>query len=326
MLLAGVFAKRRLLDLVQNFVVFEDTGGGKLVKKIAGYHQFHAVRAAIAQVVAASRPDGRPGQRGKGGVIWHTQGSGKSLTMLFYAGKVIQQAALANPTLVILTDRNDLDDQLFGTFARCHDLLRQTPVQAESRAICASCCGRQPAAWSSPPSRSSCPPPARPTRCSPSGATSSSSPTRPTAASTTFIDGFAAHLRDALPNASFIGFTGTPIELTTPTPAPCSATTSTSTTSSARSKTARPSVSTTRAASPGSQLDEAERPHLDPEFEEVTEGEERRPAEKLKSKTGRSWRRWSAREKRIALMAADLVRALRDAPGRRWTARAWSSA
>ena len=148
----GVFAPRRFLDLVRDFIVFEDDGGGRIVKKMAGYHQFHAVQVAVAETLRAAelaraaqvaqdrgryeaggKPGGKPGDR-RVGVVWHTQGSGKSLTMAFYAGRIIREPAMENPTLVVLTDRNDLDDQLFGTFSRCKDLLRQPPVQAESRA------------------------------------------------------------------------------------------------------------------------------------------------------------------------------------------------
>jgi type I restriction enzyme R subunit len=100
-----------------------------LVKKIAGYHQFHAVRAAINQVVAASRPGGTH----KGGVVWHTQGSGKSITMTCFAARVMQDAAMENPTIVVITDRNDLDGQLFGVFSLAQDLLREQPVQAHTR-------------------------------------------------------------------------------------------------------------------------------------------------------------------------------------------------
>ena len=151
-MLEGVFEKRRFLDLVRHFIVFEDEGGGKLTKKMAGYHQFHAVNVAVEETLRAARramehraadtlghyksghqPGGESGDR-RVGVVWHTQGSGKSLTMAFYAGRVILHPAMANPTIVLLTDRNDLDDQLFGTFARCHDLLRQSPMQAADRA------------------------------------------------------------------------------------------------------------------------------------------------------------------------------------------------
>ncbi len=136
--LEGVFEKSRFLNLVRHFIVFEDSssngGGGKLIKKMAGYHQFHAVNVAVEETLRATqahkaaempgryeaggKPGGAPGDR-RVGVVWHTQGSGKSLTMAFYAGRMVLHPAMENPTLVVLTDRNDLDDQLFGTFARC---------------------------------------------------------------------------------------------------------------------------------------------------------------------------------------------------------------
>jgi type I restriction enzyme R subunit len=130
-LVRGVLAPAYLLDYLRYFVLFEDDG--TLVKKIAGYHQFHAVRAAITQVIAASRPDGAPSLRGKGGVVWHTQGSGKSITMTCFAARVMQEPLMANPTIVVITDRNDLDGQLFGVFSLAQDLLREQPVQAGSR-------------------------------------------------------------------------------------------------------------------------------------------------------------------------------------------------
>ncbi|WP_374493230.1 type I restriction endonuclease subunit R [Brachymonas sp.] len=126
-LVRGLLAPASLLEYLRYFVLFEDDGG--LVKKIAGYHQFHAVRAAIEHVVAASRPGGSH----KGGVVWHTQGSGKSITMTCFAARVMQEPAMQNPTIVVLTDRNDLDGQLFGVFSLAQDLLREQPVQAHTR-------------------------------------------------------------------------------------------------------------------------------------------------------------------------------------------------
>jgi type I restriction enzyme R subunit len=123
----GVFDKRRLLDLVKDFIVFGDTGSG-VIKILAGYHQYHAVRRAVERTLQATGPAGDR----RVGVIWHTQGSGKSLLMAFYAGQIIKHPSMENPTIVVITDRNDLDDQLFGTFSMCKDLLRQTPQQAES--------------------------------------------------------------------------------------------------------------------------------------------------------------------------------------------------
>ena len=153
MLIRGVFERQRFLDLLHHFIVFEeDPDTGALHKIIAGYHQFHAVNAAVEETVRASgmteiggvlREDagtywagrmhgGKPGDR-RAGVVWHTQGSGKSFSMLFFAARVVRHPAMQNPTLVVLTDRNDLDDQLFGQFQRCADILGQTPVQASGR-------------------------------------------------------------------------------------------------------------------------------------------------------------------------------------------------
>src|SRR6202521_528138 len=126
--LKGVFDRRRFLDLIKDFIVFGDTGSD-VSKILAGYHQFHAVRHAVSRTLAATAPGGDR----KAGVIWHTQGSGKSLLMAFYSGQIIKHPEMENPTLIVLTDRNDLDDQLFGTFSMCKDLLRQTPQQAGDR-------------------------------------------------------------------------------------------------------------------------------------------------------------------------------------------------
>lgn len=126
-LVRGVLAPDYLLDFLRFFVLFEDDG--TLIKKIAGYHQFHAVRFAINEVVAASRPGGNH----KGGVVWHTQGSGKSITMTCFAARVMREVAMENPTIVVITDRNDLDGQLFGVFSLSQDLLREQPVQGETR-------------------------------------------------------------------------------------------------------------------------------------------------------------------------------------------------
>ena len=149
-LIEGVFEPGRFLDLLRHFTVFGESPSG-LIKIIAGYHQFHAVKKAVISTLRASRPAAlpevaeaaaayrlsggkhQPPGDHKAGVIWHTQGSGKSLLMAFYAGLLVFDARTANPTLVVLTDRNDLDDQLFATFAQCRDLLRQTPVQAQDR-------------------------------------------------------------------------------------------------------------------------------------------------------------------------------------------------
>lgn len=124
----GFFDRELFLDYIRFFVLFE-TDGEKTIKKIAGYHQFHAVREAVHATIAAANPAGDK----KAGVVWHTQGSGKSISMCCYAGKLLQQPALQNPTLLIVTDRNDLDGQLFETFSNAQELLKQTPVQANNR-------------------------------------------------------------------------------------------------------------------------------------------------------------------------------------------------
>ena len=130
-LIRGVLAPEILLDYLRYCVLFEDDG--RLVKKVAGYHQYHAVRAAIARVLEAANKDAAATVRGKGGVVWHTQGSGKSITMTCFAARVMQEPQLQNPTIVVITDRNDLDGQLFGVFSLAQDLLREQPVQAHTR-------------------------------------------------------------------------------------------------------------------------------------------------------------------------------------------------
>ena len=230
-LLEGVCDRERLLALIRDFVVFEDDGSGVLVKKMAGYHQFHAVRVAVDETLRAARfdPDQRireatgryaaghqpGGSRGdrRIGVVWHTQGAGKSLSMAFYAGVIAREPAMENPTIVVLTDRNDLDDQLFGTFALCQDLLGQPPAQAESRADL-----RKKLSVASggvvfttiqkfyPEDRGDTHPSLSERRNIVVIADEAHR------SQYDFIDGFARHMRDALPNASFVGFTGTPIE------------------------------------------------------------------------------------------------------------------
>jgi type I restriction enzyme R subunit len=302
-LIRGVFEPRRFLDLVRYFVVFEDDGS-EVVKKIAGYHQFHAVARAVDATIDASRPTGNR----RVGVVWHTQGSGKSLTMAFYAGRLVLHPGMDNPTLVVLTDRNDLDDQLFGTFARCHELIRQVPAQAENRAqlrellkVAAGGVVFTTIQKFSPESRGEQFPVLSERRNIVVIADEAHR------SQYDFLDGFARHMRDALPNASFIGFTGTPIE--------------------SMDKNTRAVFGEyisvydiQRAVEDGAtvpiyyesrlaklQLKEDERPHVDEAFDELTEGEELEGKEKLKSK-------WSAlealvgTERRLGLVADDLVR------------------
>lgn len=326
-LLYGVFDKQRFLDLIRHFIVFEDAGGGKLSKKMAGYHQYHAVNVAMEETLraigiqrvaegmvreprgvyeAGRKPGGAPGDR-RIGVVWHTQGAGKSLTMVFYAGRIIRHPDMDNPTIVVITDRNDLDDQLFGTFSRCRELLRQPPVQAESRAQLRELLSRKSGGVIFTTIQKFFP--------------ENKGDTHPVLSERRnivviadeahrsqydFIDGFARHMRDALPHAAFIAFTGTPIEL--------------------EDRNTRevfgdyisiydiqqavydgatvPIYYESRLAKLA--LAESERPRIDPEFEEVTEGEEVERKERLKTK----WAQLEAivgAKKRLRLLARDIV-------------------
>ena len=323
----GVAQKQRFLDLIRDFIVFEDDGG-KIVKKMAGYHQFHAVRAAVAETLRAAemmrartssgfaeeggryeagrRTGGKAGDR-RIGVVWHTQGSGKSLTMAFYAGRIIREPAMGNPTIVVLTDRNDLDDQLFGTFSRCDDLLRQPPVQATSRArlrkLLAVEAGRVVFTTIQkflPEEKGD----RHPTLSERRNIVVIADEAH--RSQYDFIDGYARHMRDALPNASFIGFTGTPIELQdASTRAVFGDYISIYDIQRAVEDGATvPIYYESRLAKLA--LSDAERPKIDLHFEEVTENEEVERKEKLKSK-------WTQLEaivgsgKRLELVARDIV-------------------
>ena len=302
-LIRGAFEKRRFLNYLKHFIVFEETDGGTIAKKIAGYHQFHAVKTAVDTTVQASRPEGEQ----QCGVVWHTQGSGKSLTMAFYAGSIIQHPQMENPTLVVITDMNDLDDQLFGTFARCQQLLRQTPVQAKNRKhlreLLKVASGGvvfttvqkffpegEETRFPQLSDRRNIVLIADEAHRSQYG----------------FIDGFARHIRDALPNASFIGFTGTPIELTDRnTIAVFGDYISIYDIQQAVQDGATvPIYYESRLAK--IELDENEKPHIDPEFEEVTEAEETTQKERLKTK----WAQLEAlvgTEKRLGRIADDII-------------------
>ena len=217
----GIFDRRWLLDYVRNFTVFE-TGDAKIIKKIAAYHQFHAVRKAIGATVAAARPSGDK----RAGVIWHTQGSGKSLTMLFYAGRLIEQTALENPTVVVLTDRNDLDGQLFATFAEGRALLRQTPEQATDRDSLRALLTRASGGVVFttiqkflPDDRGNQHPLLSDRRnivviADEAHRSQYGLKARVDRATGQTVYGFAKYCRDALPGATFIAFTGTPVETT----------------------------------------------------------------------------------------------------------------
>ena len=218
-LIEGVFEQRRFLDLIRDFTVFGDTGSG-ISKIIAGYHQYHAVRHAVESTLGATSPEGNR----KVGVIWHTQGSGKSLLMAFYAGQLVRRPELQNPTIVVMTDRNDLDDQLFGTFSMYRDLIRQTPIQAESREDLQKALNRASGGvifttiQKFAPARSGADYPALTDRrnvvaiADEAHRSQYGFKARVERKTGEIVYGFAKYLRDALPNASFIGFTGTPIE------------------------------------------------------------------------------------------------------------------
>lgn len=207
-LVAGVFDKARFLDLVRHFIAFTDEGSG-LRKVLAGYHQFHATRQAVATTLEASAPDGDR----KAGVVWHTQGSGKSLTMAFYAGKAIAQPQMANPTIVVLTDRNDLDDQLFGVFAAASDLIRQTPMQAEDRDHLRRLLSVPAGGVVFTTIQKFLPDEGAPYPTLSERRNVVVIADEAHRSQYGFIDGFARHMRDALPNATFVAFTGTPVEL-----------------------------------------------------------------------------------------------------------------
>ncbi len=324
-LIKGVFDRQRFLALLQHFIVFEeDPDSGAIHKIIAGYHQFHAVNAAVEETVRASglvggpavaeepgrywagrMHGGLPGDR-RAGVVWHTQGSGKSFSMLFYAARIVRHPTMQNPTLVVLTDRNDLDDQLFGQFQRCHELLGQMPVQAANRDNLQQLLSVA------------------------SGGVvfttiqkflQEKGERRPSLSERRnivviadeahrsqydLIDGLARNMRDALPYASFIGFTGTPIEKTDAnTRAVFGDYISIYDIQRAVADKATVPIYYERRIAK-LRLNAAELPMIDTEFDEITEGEEQTKKEKLKSK-------WAALEalvgdpKRIALIAADLV-------------------
>ena len=314
-LVRGLLAPEYLLDYLRYFVLFEDDG--KLVKKIAGYHQFHAVRAAIDQVLQASRPGGSH----KGGVVWHTQGSGKSITMTCFAARVMQEAAMENPTVVVITDRNDLDGQLYGVFSLSQDLLREQPVQATTRKDLRTKLGNRPSGgivfatiqkfmlgededtFPVLSDRSNIVVIADEAHRTQYGfdARLKGKP-----GEERYQSGYAQHLRDALPNATFVAFTGTPV--------------------SSEDRDTRAVFGDyihiydmQQAQEDGAtvaiyyesrlaklKLKEGDLPQIDAEVDELAEDEEEGTQAKLKS-------RWAALEKivgaepRIAKVAADIV-------------------
>jgi type I restriction enzyme R subunit len=335
-LVRGVFDRQRFLDLLQHFIVFEeDSDTGSLHKIIAGYHQFHAVNAAVEETVRASgmiqeelasenvgtywsgrQSGGKPGDR-RAGVVWHTQGSGKSFSMLFYAARVVRHPSMQNPTLVVLTDRNDLDDQLFGQFQRCADILGQTPVQASGREHLRELLNRASGGVVFTTIHKFMPEKGEPMPelsarqnivviADEAHRSQYGFGGKVNEKTGEMSYGFASNLRDALPNASFIGFTGTPIEKTDAnTRAVFGDYISIYDIQRAVADKATVPIYYESRISKLS-LNAAELPTIDAEFEDITEGEELTKKEKLKTK-------WAALEalvgdpKRIALVAADMV-------------------
>ena len=299
-LLQGMFEKGRCMDIIRNFITFEKRRR-QTTKIIAAYHQYHTTNKAVTKTIEAINKDKRVG------VVWHTQGSGKSLTMVFYTGKLILHKKLENPTIVVLTDRNDLDDQLFNTFSASQSLLRQSPTQAKDREDLKKSLNVASGGIVFTTIQKFFP--------------EQKGETYPVLSKRKniiviadeahrsqyeFINGFARHIRDALPNASFIGFTGTPIELSDrSTPAVFGDYIDIYDIQQSVEDGATVRIYYESRLAP-IKLREEERPKIDPGFEEVTENEEVYKKEKLKSK----WAQLEAvvgSKKRIGLIAMDIV-------------------
>lgn len=316
-LLRGVFTRKNLLALIRDFIVFGGRGakdGGGPFKIVAGYHQFHGAQKAVRQAVEATRPDGDR----KIGVIWHTQGSGKSLLMAFFAGLAVKSEELENPTLVVLTDRNDLDDQLFGTFGLCRDLIRQNPEQANSRQDLKQLLDKAAGGvvfttvQKFSPERGEESFPLLSDRrniiviADEAHRSQYGFESRLNRETGLRRYGYAHYIRQAMPNASFIGFTGTPIEaVDVNTPAIFGEYIDIYDISRAVEDGATvPIFYESRLAR--IELNEDEKPLIDAEIEALVEDASLTEAERMKAK-------WSAVEalvgadKRLAQVAADMV-------------------
>jgi len=314
-LVRGLLAPAYLLDYLRFFVLFEDDGA--LVKKIAGYHQFHAVRAAIQQVVMASRP----GANHKGGVVWHTQGSGKSITMTCFAARVMQEVAMENPTIVVITDRNDLDGQLFGVFSLAQDLLREQPVQAGTRQDLRAKLTNRPSGGivfatiqKFMPGEDEDTFPVLSDRHNIVVIADEAHRTqygfeaqlKGKPGQEKYQVGYAQHLRDAMPNATFVAFTGTPVASEDrDTRAVFGEYIHVYDMQQAKEDGATVAIYFESRLAKLS-LKAEDLPHIDAEVDELAEDEEESQQAKLKS-------RWAALEKvvgaepRVAAVAADLV-------------------
>lgn len=340
-MIEGLCNKARLLMLMRDFMVFGDSGRG-IVKIIAGYHQFHAAQRAITATLraiphASSHSVMRENPQGYGlpsaadhaagdkriGVIWHTQGSGKSLLMAFYAGLLVRRPELENPTIVVITDRNDLDDQLYATFSMCSDLIRQTPIQIENREDLADRLNRASGGVIFTTMQKFAPPlgtneyPAVSDRrniivmADEAHRSQYGFKARIDRKTGELAYGFAKYLRDALPNASFIGFTGTPIEKDdVNTPAVFGDYVDVYDISRAVEDGATvPIYYESRLARIELPADEI--PVIDAEIDDLTEDEAANEQERLKQ-------RWSAVEKlvgsknRMEMVAADLIQHFED--------------
>ncbi len=312
-MLRGMFGKERLLDIVRNFVMFE-RADNKYIKKVAAYHQYWAVQKALQRTVDATQPQADH----RAGVVWHTQGSGKSLSMVFYAGKLVSNKELKNPTILVVTDRNDLDGQLFGTFANCQDILRQEPAQAHTRKELRQLLNRESGGvifttiQKFTPGEDEDTLPVLSDRnniivmADEAHRSQYGMRARVRESDAKMVYGYAKYMRDALPGASYIGFTGTPIE---------------------RDDKSTPAVfgdyidvyDIARAIEDGATvpiyyesrlidlgMDESTKQWLDSEVEGLLEGEELSRQDKLKAE-------WSQKEaivgnsKRLELVANDIV-------------------
>lgn len=311
-LIKGVFDQERFLDIIRNFVVFSDESHG-LVKRVAKYHQYWAVNAAVESTIEAAGPDGDR----RGGVVWHTQGSGKSIEMVLYAAKIMRCAEMGNPTLVFITDRNDLDDQLFEEVFSPAEILPDVPVQAETRSDLRTLLRRSSGGIVFTTLQKFAPEAGGDTNpvltdrrnvivVADEAHRSQYGFSEKLASDGTLKSGLAKHMRDALPNATYLGFTGTPIE---------------STDKSTRSVFGDyvDVYDLTRAVEDGAtvkifyesrlakvSLDEADYGALDALADEITEQVEASDAAKAKSR----WARVEAivgADERLALIAQDLV-------------------
>ncbi len=310
-LLRGLCDRQKLLDIIRNFIIFEKNK--KITKKLAAYHQYRAVNKAVESTICARR------KNKKAGIIWHTQGSGKSLTMIFYTGKLVRE--LDNPTIVVLTDRNDLDDQLFGTFGRCQDILRQKPKQADKRTDLEKLINVSSGGIVFTTIQKFFPDKDRKKypvlserdnifvivdEAHRSQYGFSAKIVNKKDKETLITYGYAKYLRDALPNASFIGFTGTPIEKSDKsTPAVFGKYVDSYDIEQAVEDGATVRIYyESRLAKLDLKLEE--KPKIDKEFEDVTEGGEEEEKEKLKSKWART-EKIVGSPRRIKRIAKDIV-------------------